>query len=154
MQGEGKLFRGQRTKERKVLLLLLFLLSKLVAIPRKKLKSPWRRDDNYICIHQKNQFKLDVVCENGRFSSLFAAEDVSRGITSATPRQKHRTDDVKLFTNDRQKTKGNTKGHESKVKCKRDESLTKQSKLVETILLKKKHLNFAGARSQMNTTLE
>ena len=41
----------------------------------------------------------------------------------------------------------------TKVKCKRDESLTKQSKLVEHILLKKKHLNFAGARSQMNTTL-
>ena len=60
----------------KSLLVLLFLLSKLVAIPRKKLKSPWRRDDNYICIHQKNQFKLDIVCENGRFSSLFAAEDV------------------------------------------------------------------------------
>ena len=99
----------------KSLLVLLFLLSKLVAIPRKKLKSPWRRDDNYICIHQKNQFKLDVVCENGRFSSLFAAEDVSRGITSATPRQKHRTDDVKLFTNDRQKTKGNTKGHEGQM---------------------------------------
>ena len=90
----------------KSLLVLLFLLSKLVAIPRKKLKSPRRRDDKYICTHQKNQFKLDIICENDRFSSLFAAEDVSRGITSATQPQKFHTDDVKLFTNDRQKTKG------------------------------------------------
>ena len=111
----------------KVLLLLLFLLSKLVAIPRKKLKSPWRHDDKQICTHQKNQFKLDIACENSRFSSLFAAEDVSQGIISATQRQKFHTDDVKLFTNDRQKA--------TKVKCKRDESLTKQSKLVEHILL-------------------
>ena len=29
----------------KSLLVLLFLLSKLVAIPRKKLQSPWRHDD-------------------------------------------------------------------------------------------------------------
>ena len=99
----------------KVLLLLLFLLSKLVAIPRKKLKSPRRRDDKYICTHQKTQFKLEIICENDRFSSLFAAEDVSRGITSATQPQKFRTDDVKLFTNDRQKTKGNTKGHEGQM---------------------------------------
>ena len=90
------------------LTLLLFLLSKLVAIPRKKLESPWKHDDGYICTHQKNQFKLDISWENGRFSSLFAAEDVSRGITSVTPRQKFRTDDVKLFTNERQKTKGNS----------------------------------------------
>ena len=99
----------------KSLLVLLFLLSKLVAIPRKKLKSPRRRDDKYICTHQKTQFKLEIICENDRFSSLFAAEDVSRGITSATQPQKFRTDDVKLFTNDRQKTKGNTKGHEGQM---------------------------------------
>ena len=125
----------------KSLLVLLFLLSKLVAIPRKKLQSPWRHDDKQICTHQKNQFKLDIACENSRFSSLFAAEDVSktsvsprssplgrrawrngcfrrllsRGITSATQRQKFLTDDVKLFTNDRQKTEGNTKGHEGQM---------------------------------------
>ena len=34
-----------------------------------------------------------LVCENIRFSSLFAAEDVSRR-TSATQRQKFHTDDV------------------------------------------------------------
>ena len=33
-------------------------------------------------------------CENIRFSSLFAAEDVSRGGTSATQRQKFHTDDA------------------------------------------------------------
>ena len=90
----------------KSLLVLLFLLFKLVAVPRKKLKSPWRHDDKQICTHQKNQFKLDIACENSRFSSLFADEDVSQGIISATQRQKLYTDDVKLFTNDRQKTKG------------------------------------------------
>ena len=41
----------------------------------------------------------------------------------------------------------------TKVKCKRDESLTKQSIFVEYSLLYNKHLSFAGARSQMNTTL-
>ena len=51
-----------------------------------------------------------------------------------------------LFTNDRQKA--------TKVKCKREESLTKQSMFGEYSLLYKKHLRFAGARWQMNTTLE
>ena len=35
-----------------------------------------------------------VACENIRFSSLFAAGDVSRGGTSATQRQKFYTDDA------------------------------------------------------------
>ena len=35
-----------------------------------------------------------VACENIRFSSLFAAGDVSRGGTSATKRQKFHTDDA------------------------------------------------------------
>ena len=35
-----------------------------------------------------------VACENIRFSSLFAARDVSRGGTFATQRQKFRTDDA------------------------------------------------------------
>ena len=35
-----------------------------------------------------------IACENIRFSSLFVAEDVSRGGTSATQRQKFHTDDV------------------------------------------------------------
>ena len=35
-----------------------------------------------------------LACENIRFSSLFAAGDVSRGGTSATQRQKFRADDA------------------------------------------------------------
>ena len=35
-----------------------------------------------------------LACENSRFSSLFAAGDVSRGGTCATQRQKFHTDDV------------------------------------------------------------
>ena len=38
-----------------------------------------------------------VACENIRFSSLFAAEDVSRGGTSATQQQKFHTDDANQF---------------------------------------------------------
>ena len=41
----------------------------------------------------------------------------------------------------------------AKVKCKRDESLTKQSIFVECSLLLKKYLSFAEAHSEMNTTL-
>ena len=41
----------------------------------------------------------------------------------------------------------------TKVKCEREESLTKQSIFVEYSLLQKKHLSFAAARWQMNTTL-
>ena len=37
---------------------------------------------------------LNIACENIRFSSLFAAEDVLRGGTSATQRQKFHTDDA------------------------------------------------------------
>ena len=40
-----------------------------------------------------------VACENIRFSSLFAAGDVSRGGTSASQQQKFHTDDVKSFRN-------------------------------------------------------
>ena len=40
-----------------------------------------------------------LACENIRFSSLFAAGDVSRGGTSATQRQKFHTDDVKSVRN-------------------------------------------------------
>ena len=41
----------------------------------------------------------------------------------------------------------------TKVKCKREESLTKQSIFEEYSFLQKKHLSFVGARWQMNTTL-
>ena len=43
--------------------------------------------------------KSIVACENIRFSSLFAAGDVSRGGMSATQRQKFHTDDVKSVKN-------------------------------------------------------
>ena len=42
---------------------------------------------------------FQFACENSRFSSLFAAEDVSRGITSATQRQKFHSGDVKSVRN-------------------------------------------------------
>ena len=44
-----------------------------------------------------------------------------------------------------------TKGH--KGQSKRDECITKQSIFLEYVLSWKKHLSFAGACSQMNTTL-
>ena len=37
---------------------------------------------------------MSLACENMRFSSLFAAGDVSRGGTSATRRQKFHADDA------------------------------------------------------------
>ena len=40
-----------------------------------------------------------VTCEYSRFSSLFAARDVSPGGTSAPQRQKFRTDDAKSVRN-------------------------------------------------------
>ena len=45
---------------------------------------------NLILKRQKNEQKKKKkkACENSCFSSLFAAEDFSRGITSATRRQK------------------------------------------------------------------
>ena len=39
-------------------------------------------------------FGLKLACENIRFSSLFAAGDVSGGGTSATQQQKFHTDDA------------------------------------------------------------
>ena len=109
-----------------------------------------------------------LACENIRFCSLFVTEDVQRGGTSATQRQKFHTDDVKSvqnlvrsadwsteqlhcfsyclrMTDKRQKAK--------KVKCKHEESLTKQLIFVEYSLLQKKHFSFAGARGQINTTV-
>ena len=40
------------------------------------------------------EFCENLACENIRFSSLYAARDVSRGGTSATQQQKFHTDDV------------------------------------------------------------
>ena len=91
-----------------------------------------------------------VACENIRFSSLFAAGDVSRGGTSATQRQKFHTDDVKSVWNPVRSADWSTqqlhcfsyclwmtdkKQKAKKVKCKREESRTKQSIFVEYRLL-------------------
>ena len=43
--------------------------------------------------------RLTLPRENIRFSSLLATKDFSRGITSATQRQKFYTDDVKSVRN-------------------------------------------------------
>ena len=93
---------------------------------------------------------LLLACENIRFSSLFAAGDVSRGGTSATQRQKFHTDDVKSVRNPVRSADWSTqqldcfsycllmtdkKQKATKVKCNREESLTKQSIFVEYRLL-------------------
>ena len=115
--------------------------------------------------HVKVVFSQHIACENVRFSSLFVDGDVWRGGTSATQRQKFHTESVRnpvrsadwsteqlycfsyclRMTDKRQKA--------TKVKCKREESLIKQSIFLEYTLLQKKRLSFAGACWQMNTTL-
>ena len=55
---------------------------------------------DFAAIRRKNfAARYFLACENIRFSSLFAAGDVSRGGTSATQRQKFHTDDVKSVRN-------------------------------------------------------
>ena len=91
-----------------------------------------------------------LASENIRFSSLFVAGDVSRGGTSATQRQKFHTDDVKTVRNPVRSADWSTeklhyfsyclrmtdkRQKATKVKCKREESLTKQSVFVEYSLL-------------------
>ena len=98
----------------------------------------------------RQHFNLRIACENIRFSSLFVAEDVSRGGTSATQRQKFHTDDVKSVQNLVRSADWSTKQlhcfsyclrmtdkrrKATKVKRKREESLTKQSIFVEYSLL-------------------
>ena len=87
--------------------------------------------------------------ENIRFSSLFADGDVSCGGTSATQRQKFH-DDVKSVRNPVRRADWSTeqlhcfgyclrmtdkRQKATKVKCKREESLTKQLIFVEYSLL-------------------
>ena len=83
---------------------------------------------------------MDLVCEKRRFSSLLAAVDVSQGRTSAT--QQH---DVKSVRNPVKTLIGRRRSYcllikdkrqeATKVKCKRDGSLAKQSIFVEYIHL-------------------
>ena len=92
---------------------------------------------------------VELACESIRFSSLFAAGDVSRGGTSATQQQKFHTDDVKSVRNPVRSADWSTeylhcfsyclrmtdkRQKATKVKCKREESLTKQSIFVEDSL--------------------
>ena len=57
------------------------------------------KEDVFRCVPSpKWPFKM-VAFENIRFSTLFAARDVSRGGTSATQPQKFHTDDVKYVQN-------------------------------------------------------
>ena len=85
-----------------------------------------------------------------------------------TQRQKFHTDDVKSVRNPVRSADWLTeqlhcfsyclrmtdkRQKATKVKCKHKESLTKQSIFLEYSLLQRKHLSFAGARRQMNTTL-
>ena len=87
-----------------------------------------------------------VICEYSRFSSLFAARDVSPGGTSAPQRQKFRTDDVKSVGNLVKSSDWSTellyclrmtdkRQKATKVKRKRGKSTTKQSIFLEYILL-------------------
>ena len=107
-----------------------------------------------------------VARENICFSSLisagghFAGRNICNSATEISywwrkicleSAQKHWLDDgvvtlfQLLFMKGRQKA--------TKVKSKRDECITKQSIFLEYVLSWKKHLSFAGACSQMNTTL-
>ena len=106
-----------------------------------------------------------IACEISRFSSLLAAEDVPRGGTSTTQRQKFHTDDVKSVRNPVRSADWSTeqlhcfsyclrmtdkRPKATKVKCKRDESITKQSIFLEYILLQCQHLSFANEHNNQN----
>ena len=64
-------------------------------------KKQFLRMVGFLMLSGSNLFTIKslLACENVRFSSLFAAGDVSRGGTSATQRQKFHTDDVKYVQN-------------------------------------------------------
>ena len=98
-----------------------------------------------------------LACENIRLSSLFATEDVSRGGTSAFQRQKIPYWWRKICPESGEKrwmVDGVDKRQKAtKVRCKREESLAKQSTIMEYSVLSKEHLSFPAARWQMNTTL-
>ena len=58
-----------------------------------------------------------LACENIRFSSLFAAGDVSRGGTSATQRQKFHTDDANQCLHNKSGSHGVPNTNLSNSKC-------------------------------------
>ena len=114
--------------------LLVLLFAVLVDVVILGCKGPYEPIDSV------SSWKL--ACENIRFSSLFVAGDVLCGGTSATQRQKFHTDDVKSVRNPIRSADWSTqqlhcfsyclwmtdkRQKATKVKCKRKESLTKQS---------------------------
>ena len=101
-------------------------------------------------IHFLTDVLIVIAFKNIRFSSLFAARDVSHEGTSTSQRQKFHTDDVKSVRNPFRSTDWSTewlhcfscclqmtdkRQKATKVKCKCEESLTKQSIFVEYSLL-------------------
>ena len=120
---------------------IIFFLKKQSFLPN----SPDSRHNLYKSQALKKK-SADIACENIRFSSLFVAGDVSRGGTSATQQQKFHTDDrnpvrsadwwteqLHCFSYCLRMTDRRQKA--TKVKCEREESLTKQSIFVEYSLL-------------------
>ena len=71
--------------------IVFFAFARILAIDHiTRNESEWNVQHNGI----PGQDIQELACENIRFSSLFAAGDVSRGRTSATQRQKFHTDDA------------------------------------------------------------
>ena len=60
---------------------------------------------------------IRLACENIRFSSLFAAGDVSRGGTSATQRQKFHTDDANQCLHNKSSSHGVPNTNLSNLTC-------------------------------------
>ena len=96
-----------------------------------------------------------IACENSRFSSLFAAGDVSRGGTSATQRQKFHTDDAKSVRNLVRSANWSTEQFHcfsyclrmtdkrqkaAKVKCKHDESREQNSQYLWNIVFSRRSI--------------
>ena len=112
--------------------------------------TPTSSDNVMLHLTRRLATTIFIACENIRFSSLFVAEDVSCGGTSATQRQKFHTDDVKSVQNPVRSADWSTeqlhclsyclqmtdkRPKAKKVKCKHEESLTKQSIFVQYSLL-------------------
>ena len=65
----------------------------------------------------KNMVVILIACENIRFSSLFAAGDVSRGGTSVTQRQKFHTDDANQWLHNKSGSHGVSNSDLSNFTC-------------------------------------
>ena len=93
------------------------------------------------CNYSLSSVCILLACENSCLSSFFVTKDVLRGITSATKEQKFHSDDVKSVRNPVRSADWSTteihcfsyylqmtvkRQKATKVKCKCNESLTKQ----------------------------